>query len=440
MAQIRAASFVPKCPRCLKPIHANAPIEVFQRDEDTGRTRYAHLGCRPPLTVAAHSSAPAGLPDEQDEDNAPGQPAAPVIDTEVIASLVREAISNSTQRLRKELGGKLSDQVNRGLEDVAAVIAEKLAALDRDVAERFDLLGKHQAVKKIIVIKGPTGSEVTADSAELFHPKFDRILRLAAAGKNIFLPGPTGLGKTHLVRQVARFIPNPDGSSGRTFGMLAVRLGMADSELLGRSVPDLSTGRNVYHRSDFVKCYEEGGVFLLDEVDAGDPNTLITVNAAIANGILPVPARTEKPYAERHPLFVCVAAANTFGSGADRQYVGRSQLDESTLDRFRAYIVPMDYDEALEMRLCPHPGLYALLKGWRDKIRENKLERVISTRFFAEAYDSVAGPAACQSLDELAESFFGGWTDEEQTLVLGKPLALTTLPNLSGPAGKKKLA
>jgi cobaltochelatase CobS len=39
--------------------------------------------------------------------------------------------------------------------------------------------------------------------------------------------------------------------------------------------------------------------------------------------------------------------ANTFGTGADRQYVGRNQLDESTLDRFRIGQIERDYDSEI---------------------------------------------------------------------------------------------
>lgn len=42
-----------------------------------------------------------------------------------------------------------------------------------------------------------------------------------------------------------------------------------------------------------MEFYEEGGVFLLDEVDAADANVLLVINQALANGHLPVPNRTD---------------------------------------------------------------------------------------------------------------------------------------------------
>ncbi|MCH7728630.1 MAG: hypothetical protein IH991_19420, partial [Planctomycetes bacterium] len=72
---------------------------------------------------------------------------------------------------------------------------------------------------------------------------------------------------------------------------------------------------------------------------------LVVVNAALANGHLRLPDGTT---VDRHADFVCAAAANTFGTGADRQYVGRNQLDAATLDRFAACRLAFDYDVDLE--------------------------------------------------------------------------------------------
>jgi cobaltochelatase CobS len=49
---------------------------------------------------------------------------------------------------------------------------------------------------------------------------------------------------------------------------------------------------------------------------------------------------------KRHPDFVTVACANTFGGGATSQYVGRNPIDAATLDRF--FFVTIPYDEGLE--------------------------------------------------------------------------------------------
>ena len=94
-----------------------------------------------------------------------------------------------------------------------------------------------------------------------------------------------------------------------------------------------------------------GGVFLFDEIDAADANVLLVVNSALANGRMSVPSRHDQPVAKKHSEFVCIAAANTFGRGADRVYVGRNELDEATLDRFRIGNAPRFQRPRLRKRL-----------------------------------------------------------------------------------------
>ena len=82
--------------------------------------------------------------------------------------------------------------------------------------------------------------------------------------------------------------------------------------------------------TEFRKAYENGGLFLFDEIDASMPGAILAFNAALANNFMDFPDKK----VPRHKDFYCIAAANTFGSGADRQYVGRNQLDAASLDRF----------------------------------------------------------------------------------------------------------
>jgi cobaltochelatase CobS len=235
------------------------------------------------------------------------------------------------------------------------------------------------------------------------HAKFARALRLAAARRNVLLVGPAGCGKTHLAAQVAEAL-------GLPFACISCSAGMSEGQLLGRLVPTGAGGHFEYLRSDFVKCYEEGGVFLFDEIDAADSNTLLVLNAALANGHLALPNRPDKPSAIKHPDFVCIAAANTFGTGADRQYVGRNQLDESTLDRFRIGQIELDYDPDIEAALCPDETLRSRLLGLRQKVRESRVRRVVSMRFLRDAYVMLQ---AGDTIEDIDEALFAGWTRDE---------------------------
>jgi hypothetical protein len=235
------------------------------------------------------------------------------------------------------------------------------------------------------------------------HAQFSKVLMLAAARRNILLVGPAGSGKTHLAHQVALALDLP-------FAHIACSAGMSEGQLLGRLVPNGEAGRFEYLRSEFVKCYEEGGVFLFDEIDAADANTLLVINSALANGHMSVPNRPGQPVATKHADFVCIAAANTFGTGASRQYVGRNQLDESTLDRFRIGQIELDYDADVEAALCPDIALRGRLVGYRQAVRSAGLRRVVSMRFVRDAYLMAQVGFSDAEIDT---ALFMGWSADE---------------------------
>ena len=79
---------------------------------------------------------------------------------------------------------------------------------------------------------------------------------------------------------------------------------------------------------------------MIDEIDAGNAGVLTVLNMALSNGSMATP----EGMIDKHPDFICIAGANTYGTGADRQYVGRTQLDEATLKRFFVLEWPIDTD------------------------------------------------------------------------------------------------
>src|SRR5712692_4934844 len=225
------------------------------------------------------------------------------------------------------------------------MVAEALSQLQPEVRE--------------IVVKVADRPAVKLDGK--VHEKFAEILDLAAQRMEILMVGPAGCGKSHLAGQIAQAL-------GLRFGSVSCSAGMSEGQITGRMIPTGDGGRFEYQRSQFVEFYEEGGVFLLDEIDAADANVLLVINQALANGHLPVPNRIGNPQAKRHPDFVLIAAANTFGNGANRMYVGRNQLDESTLDRFRIGQVVMDYDQRLEESILSDSDLLQRLWTIRRKV------------------------------------------------------------------------
>ena len=197
----------------------------------------------------------------------------------------------------------------------------------------------------------------------LRHKIFDKVLRAVRAQVPVCLVGPAGSGKSTLAQQIAEEL-----------GVEFYVNGAVDSEY------KLKGFMNAYGQpvtTGFLEAYTKGGLFLLDEIDASNPQALVALNGAIANDFIDMP---DGRRAAKHPNFYCMAAANTYGRGADRVYVGRNQLDGATLDRF-AHMY-MDYDEALERRAVDRKYHWwvDVVQSWRAAAEKHKIRHIISPR------------------------------------------------------------
>ena len=311
-----------------------------------------------------------------DEENRPMPPA-----TKPTASKASD--SDALDALRKLLSPTVDEATVRQI-----VMAEVKKAMD------------DSPVVKIEVVR-PDGSSHKVEGHT--RPEFKDVLLSASCGLNILLVGPAGCGKTHLAHQVAEAL-------GRPFASVSCTAGMSESALQGWLIPVEGYG---YLPADFVKMYEQGGVFLFDEIDGADSNTLLFLNQALANGSFFLPIRKDASLVKRHPDFVCIAAANTFGTGANQTYAGRERLDESTLDRFRAGTIVLDYDQTFERKVVA-PDLLAW--GWaiRKRITEARLNRVMSTRFLLDATKLLK---AGKSVKAIQDTYCVGWKSDERTQV-----------------------
>ncbi len=194
-----------------------------------------------------------------------------------------------------------------GPQDPAAALTAALAALmpapgiDEDAVRR--IVREEIPAPPTIRIQVPDRPEVEIGRQ---HERFPLLLQVLACGLNVLLVGPAGTGKTTAARKAAEAL-------GLGFSCLSVGPQTSKSDLLG-----FVDAGGTYRESLFVQAYRDGGVFLLDEIDAGNAGVLTVLNAALAGDVMATPVGM----VARSPRFLTVAGANTYGQGASRQYVG----------------------------------------------------------------------------------------------------------------------
>lgn len=243
------------------------------------------------------------------------------------------------------------------------------------------------------------------------HRQFDELLGLIEEGhSNIMLVGPAGTGKTTLAKHMAKAL-------GRQFNFISLSAGVTETHIFGRMLPQ-ADGTWAYVESPFIRIYRNGGVFLFDEVDAADGNVMVSVNAALANGMLCNPVTGE--VVERHADCIIITAANTYGRGGDMIYVGRNALDGATLDRFVLTQLFVSYDDALENEIAcalepmDSADLLCWVRTLREKITNCRLRRVASTRLVEQG---VKAMAKGRTLEQVKARYFQSWSRDELSKV-----------------------
>ena len=197
------------------------------------------------------------------------------------------------------------------------------------------------------------------------HHQFSLLMQLVRAHSeavpvNVWMVGPAGSGKTKACEQVAQELGTDFFFTGAVSEPYSL-LGYKDAN-------------GNYVSTTFRQAYENGGVFLLDEVDGSSANALLVFNAALANGHCAFPDKVVK----RHANCVIIAAANTFGLGGTSDYVGRVKLDAATLSRF--VWLDWQYDERLEKSLANNDKWFNRVTSIRRRCKELGLKLLVTPR------------------------------------------------------------
>ena len=274
------------------------------------------------------------------------------LDSEVQKQIL-EKIKNAleTHNLEERIDSQLEDALDNKLEET---LNNKL----EEYTNKIQMPVTHIIKLKDIVLGQTSGG--------YYHEKFEQILTQVQLDEPIMLIGPAGSGKNVCISQVAEAL-----------GQHMYYTNNASNEF--KLTGFIDAGGN-YRDTEFYKAFKNGGIFFLDEIDNSDPSALIVINSALANGYMAFPHET----IDRHPDFRIIAAANTWGKGADLEYVGRNALDAATLDRFDNIF--FDYDTKLEQALYPSDEVLEFMWSFRNAVYQSKIPHIVSTRGIGKVY------------------------------------------------------
>lgn len=288
-----------------------------------------------------------------------------------------ETVNDTPKGISQEDIKQITEPIERQLREVVEAVKDnqKTNTFEQAIIDGIIAKGKEIATKDledyikefvdktygklpstISVVQGEKTKEVEG----LFHKNFEQIIQIVGQKIPLMLIGPAGSGKNHTLEQVAKALDLPFYFSNSI---------TQEYKLTG-----FIDAGGKYHETEFYKAFTTGGLFFFDEIDASCAESLIIINAALANGYFDFP----NGRVNAHENFRVVAAANTFGNGADMIYVGRNQLDGATLDRFAT--MEFDYDENIERTICADEELYRFIISVRNAIKKRRLRFVVSMR------------------------------------------------------------
>jgi MoxR-like ATPase len=295
-----------------------------------------------------------------------------------------------------EADGESGDDEKQGdspANDLTPEEQQKLLDDATPLEERIQIMVKQAAAKQqreeeeAEAKRKKEEAENQPDPPKGSHPALADVLAALEAGQHVYLVGPPGTGKSYITQQAAEIL-------NLTYGAMSCGPQTPESRLWG-----YCDANGNYVDTEFRRRYENGGVFTLDEADNGNSGILTSLNQALAGS----GANFPDAWVDMHDTTRICATANTWGTGATAQFMGRAPQDFAFLDRFT--FIEVEIDHKVERFMVESTGL----KG-KDATEWLRVVRKIRKNAEAAKLNIVVSPRASKAGAEL---ILKGWDTEK---------------------------